>query len=186
MARACFNFKVWPCVRVLCQSWTVTGASNLKFSRDRRVSFGHHRSSWTATRTLRWWTWNRCLCLLFSRERERQLTTICLTTMKTCHGETNPRFLFLQHPQTRFRVEKYRPVSLDDVVSHKDITSTSQSNNFLSWVEIFTPHKSKNSSKRIGYHIYCSMDHQVLARHQPFLPWRDAYTALNTVNRSWK
>lgn len=28
--------------------------------------------------------------------------------------------------QTRFRVEKYRPVTLDDVVSHHDITSTSE------------------------------------------------------------
>lgn len=30
------------------------------------------------------------------------------------------------------RVEKYRPVSLDDVVSHKDITSTSMSFFFCS------------------------------------------------------
>lgn len=28
--------------------------------------------------------------------------------------------------KTRFRVEKYRPVTLDDVVSHHDITSTSE------------------------------------------------------------
>jgi len=31
------------------------------------------------------------------------------------------------HPQmTFYRVEKYRPVTLDDLVSHEDITSTSK------------------------------------------------------------
>ena len=30
-----------------------------------------------------------------------------------------------QYPDASYRVEKYRPVTLDDVVSHGDITSTS-------------------------------------------------------------
>jgi len=34
----------------------------------------------------------------------------------------------------KHRVEKYRPVTLDDVVSHKDITSTSKNSNGLRFV----------------------------------------------------
>ena len=34
----------------------------------------------------------------------------------------------------KHRVEKYRPVTLDDVVSHKDITSTSKNKNDLDFV----------------------------------------------------
>jgi len=34
----------------------------------------------------------------------------------------------------KHRVEKYRPVTLDDVFSHKDITSTSKNNNDLCFV----------------------------------------------------
>lgn len=34
-----------------------------------------------------------------------------------------------------FRVEKYRPVTLDDVVSHKDITSTSKWVILVTWVQ---------------------------------------------------
>lgn len=35
------------------------------------------------------------------------------------------------------RVEKYRPVSLDDVVSHKDITGTSMSFGNVSWLNYY-------------------------------------------------
>jgi replication factor C subunit 3/5 len=38
---------------------------------------------------------------------------------------------------TRFRVEKYRPTTLDDVVSHRDITTTSMER-VSSWVTMLT------------------------------------------------
>ena len=40
-----------------------------------------------------------------------------------CHGEKNVVLIYKVNDVRR--VEKYRPATLDDVVSHKDITSTS-------------------------------------------------------------
>lgn len=68
------------------------------------------------------------------------------------------------------RVEKYRPVSLDDVVSHKDITSTSMSFFFLLTIPMIFPEKiiangslikSKSLSKPDDCRISCCTDPQV-------------------------
>lgn len=47
-----------------------------------------------------------------------------------------PRFRDVDVYWSDDRVEKYRPVSLDDVVSHKDITGTSMSFGHVSWLTI--------------------------------------------------
>lgn len=68
------------------------------------------------------------------------------------------------------RVEKYRPVSLDDVVSHKDITSTSMPFFFLLTIPVIIPEeiiangsliKSKSLSKPDDCRISCCTDPQV-------------------------
>jgi replication factor C subunit 3/5 len=41
--------------------------------------------------------------------------------------------------QSVFRVEKYRPDTLDDVVSHKDITGTSESSSRKLQVQLYRP-----------------------------------------------
>lgn len=79
------------------------------------------------------------------------------------------------------RVEKYRPVSLDDVVSHKDITSTSMPF-FLLATPVILPEnianesllKSKSLSKPDDYLIPCYTDPQVrslvsLSLHSSFV-----------------
>lgn len=47
-------------------------------------------------------------------------------TRRTCHGAHTSSRLRFSSSKFLARVEKYRPVTLDDVVSHKDITGTSE------------------------------------------------------------
>ena len=86
------------------------------------------------------------------------------------------------------RVEKYRPVTMEDVVSHKDIISTSM---FLSSiVEPVTNSRaifqSRNSSKRTGYHISSFMALLGRGKRQLFWPLPVAYTDQVTRSRSWR
>jgi hypothetical protein len=62
-------------------------------------------------------------------------------------------------PSDIFRVEKYRPVTLDDVVSHKDITSTSKLWFWFSSVSLNKRlFKSKGLLRGIVYLTFYSTD----------------------------
>ena len=50
---------------------------------------------------------------------------MCLQWTIICLGSVHNISLELSGTDCYSRVEKYRPVTLDDLVSHKDITSTS-------------------------------------------------------------
>lgn len=64
------------------------------------------------------------------------------------------------------RVEKYRPVTLDDVVSHKDITTTSGLSVLLPYIMTIILAQLRTSFKKIDCLIFYFMAHLALEKHQ--------------------
>jgi hypothetical protein len=82
-------------------------------------------------------------------------------------------------------VEKYRPVTLDDVVSHKDIIGTSQSSDLRCFpFSSSFPNQLKNLSRRTDYLIFSSMARLVPERPRQLSPWQGEYTVTHFANKS--
>lgn len=132
------------------------------------------------------------LLLETAKGRRKQLPFQQLRT-RTSLGELHlPSFHPLRQsdtfPRSR-RVEKYRPVTLDDVVSHKSITTTSSFDPLLSlllprahlpisFTSLFS--QSNASSKRGDYLICSSTGLQGQERRVPSWRWRGRSTVLTS------
>ena len=97
-------------------------------------------------------------------------------------------FIVFSYRLENHRVEKYRPNDLNDVVSHKDITSTSECLAFVCSHSF--PHddipQSKTLSPKTACRTYFSMDLQAQERRLRYLQWREGFMGRITTVKLWR